>query len=139
MFGSLDISVSAVIAQRTRIDTIAGNIANAFSTEDPAGGGSLYRRRVALFAPGDTSNGHGAPGVHVERIIEDPAPPRYVYDEYHPHAIQEGLHKGYVAYPNVDMATEMINAMEAVRAYEANITVMDMTKTLAAAQLELLS
>jgi flagellar basal-body rod protein FlgC len=139
MFGSLDISVSAVTAQRTRIDTIAGNIANASATADPAGDEPLYRRRVALFSPGDTADGRNAPGVHVARIIEDPAGPRYVFDEFHPHAIRSGPRKGYVAYPNVDLATEMINAMEAVRAYEANITVMDMTKTMASAQLELLT
>ncbi len=137
MFGSLDISASALTAQRIRIDTIAGNIANAFSTEAPDSGKSVYRRRIAVFEPGNPAAGRDAPGVHVGRVLKDPSPLSYVHDEHHPHAIQEGPRKGYVAYPNVDLATEMINAMEAVRAYEANITVMDMTKTMTAAALEM--
>ncbi len=90
MFGALDISSSALIAQRTRIDTVAGNIANAFSTEDPASGKPVYRRRVAVFEPTNPAVGRNAPGVHVAEIINDPSPSRYVHDPTHPHAIQQG-------------------------------------------------
>ena len=138
MFGSLDISSSAVIAQRTRIDTVAGNIANAFNTEDPASGKPVYRRRVSVFEPTNPAVGRNAPGVHVAEIISDPSPSRYVYDPSHPHAIQQGQRTGYVEYPNVDLATEMINAMEAARAYEANIAVMDITKSMISASLRMI-
>ena len=139
MYGALAISASALTAQRIRIDTIAGNVANAFSTELPGGPKSVFQRRVALFASGNPAAGRNAPGVHVARIIKDPSPPRLVYDEHHPHAIQSGPQKGYVQYPNVDLPTEMINAMEAARAYEANIAVMDMTKTIISASLRMLA
>lgn len=139
MFGSLEVSTSALVAQRVRIDTIAGNIANAFTTADADGRAVPYRRRVVLFESGNPSAGRGAPGVHVSKIVEDPSPPRLVHEPNHPHAIKSGPQAGYVRYPNVDPAVEMINAIEAARAYEANVTVMDITKTLAAAALRMLA
>ncbi len=139
MFGSLDISASALTAQRVRIDTIAGNIANAFATEPPDSGKPLYQRRVALFEPGNPAAGENAPGVHVAEIVKDDAPARLVRDEFHPHAIQDGPQKGYVQYPNVDLPTEMINAMEASRAYEANLSVMDVTKSMISAALRIVA
>ena len=139
MYGLLDISASALTAQRVRIDTIAGNIANAFATEAPDSGKPLYQRRVALLEPGNPAAGEHAPGVHVAKVIKDDAPPRLVRDEFHPHAIQSGPQKGYVQYPNVDLATEMINAMEAARAYEANLSVMDVTKSMVSAALRIVA
>src|SRR5438105_946958 len=102
MFGSLDISTSALIAQRARIDTIAGNIANAFTTERADGQPGPYRRREALFSVGD---GLGGAGVHVSAIAEDPSEFRRVFEPGHPAADPSG----HVDYPNVDLSTEMIN------------------------------
>ena len=139
MFGSLDISVSAMQAHRTRLNVIAGNIANMNATRGPTGEPRPYQRRVALLATGNPKGGPGAPGVHVQEVVRDSSPPREVYDPYHPDAVQTGPKKGYVLYPNVDYATEMINALQAARAYEANVTVTDITKSMAAGALRLLA
>jgi flagellar basal-body rod protein FlgC len=98
-----------------------------------------YRRRVAMFATGDPSRGRTAPGVHIESIVEDPSPFRLTFDPSHPDAIRSGKQQGYVRMPNVDLSTEMVNALMAARAYEANITVMDVTKHMAASDLRLLA
>jgi len=133
MFGALDISTSGLVAQRTQIDTIAGNIANIQSTRRADGKPGPYLRRVALFAPGD---GRGGPGVHVEKVVEDTmGKPRMVRDPNHPDADANGI----VAYPNVEAATEMVNAMVAVRAYEANLTAVEATKSMIASTLRILA
>ena len=137
MFGSLDISTSALTAYRTQLDVIAGNIAMKDVTRDAAGNSVPYRRRVALFAP-NAANGSGAPGVHVESVVEDPSPFALRWAPNHVDAIQSGKHKGYVRYSNVDYHTEMVNAMTAARAYEANVTVMEMTKRMASTALRLI-
>ncbi len=133
MFGALDISTSGLIAQRIQLDTIAGNIANAQSTRRPDGRPGPFLRRVALLASGD---GNGGPGVHVQKVIEDTrSQPRLVRDPGHPDADANGI----VQYPNIDMSTEMINAMVAARAYEANITAMEATKSILASTLRILA
>jgi flagellar basal-body rod protein FlgC len=133
MFGVLDISTSGLVAQRIQLDTIAGNIANIQTTRRGDGIPGPYQRRVALFAPGD---GRGGPGVHVENVVEDTqGKPRLVKDPGHPDANAEGI----VAYPNIDPATEMVNAMVAVRAYEANLTAAEATKSIIASSLRILA
>ncbi len=142
MLGWLDISTSALVAQRTRMDVIAGNIANAHSTRRLDGQPGPYRRRYVTFAPGNPAAGgagQAAPGVHVASIEEDQAVGRLVYDPQHPDVIRSGPRAGYVEYPNVDMATEMVDAIEAARAYEANITAMDVTKSMISSSLRLLA
>ena len=136
MFGSLDISVSGLVAQRVRMDTIMGNVANAQATRRTDGESGPYKRRMALFATGD---GKGGPGVHVERVAEDPGRGPMVLMPDHPHAIQSGPNAGYVEYPNVDYNTEMVNALMASRAYEANITAMEATKDMISSSLRLLA
>lgn len=137
MYGSLDVSTSALTAYRTNLDLIAGNIAMKDAVRFERGEAVPYRRRVALLAEGDAA-GRG-PGVHVAGIVADPAPFGMRWDPHHPLAIQEGEQRGYVRESNVDVHTEMVNAMTAARAYEANVTVMEMTKTMAAATLRLLA
>lgn len=133
MFGSLDISTSGLIAQRVQIDTIAGNIANAQTTRRADGRPGPYLRRVALMSPGD---GAGKPGVHVTQVVEDTqGRPRLVKDPSHPDADANGM----VAYPNVEMSTEMINALVAVRAYEANLTAIEATKSIMASTMRILA
>lgn len=135
MFGILDISTSGLVAQRIRLDTIAGNIANAQATKRTDGQPGPYKRRMALFATGD---GKGRPGVHVDRVVEDPGRGPLLDMPWHPDAIASGPLKGKVEYPNVDYGTEMINAMLASRAYEANITTMEATKDMMSSTLRLL-
>lgn len=137
MYTAMDISTSALIAQRTNLDVIAGNIANSYTTR--GADGTAYRRRVAIFAEGNPAAGKSAPGVHIRSIERDPAPFRKEHNPSHPDAIQSGPDRGYVLMPNVDPSTEMVNAMMAVRAYEANVTVMEISKTMAAAALRLLA
>jgi len=139
MYGALDISASALSAYRTQLDVIAGNVAMKDVTRDEQGGAVPYRRRVALFAPGDPPRGRHAAGVHVAGIQEDPAPFGLRWDPQHADAITDGESKGYVRISNVDYHTEMVNAMTAARAYEANVTVMETTKRMAASALRLLA
>lgn len=138
MFGVLDVSTSALVAYRTALDVIAGNIAMKDAVRLEGGEAIPYRRRVSLLAPGDPSRGRDAPGVHVAGIIEDPAPFGLRWDPDHAHAVKEGEHKGYVRVSNVDYHTEMVNAITASRAYEANVTVMEMAKSMAAKTLKLI-
>lgn len=133
MFGSLDISTSGLIAQRTRMNTIAANLANKNTVEDANGNYAPYRRRIPVFAVGDPATGT-AGGVHVDEIMLDPSPFRKVLDASHPFADKDG----YVEYPNIDTTTEMINAIEATRAYEANITAAEATKSMIQSSLRLL-
>jgi flagellar basal-body rod protein FlgC len=136
MFGSLDVSTSALVAQRVRMDTIAGNIANAQATRRADGQPGPFQRRVAVLSSGD---GQGGAGVHVEEVLQDTSPGRLAYEPNHPDAIQSGPKKGYVEYPNVDPTTEMVDAMLASRAYEANVTAMDVTKAMISSSLRLLA
>ncbi len=139
MFSTMDISTSALVAQRTNLDTIADNIANMYTTRDADGRSNPYRRRVPLFAEGNPAVGKNAPGVHISTITESNDAFRKVYDPSHPDAITSGKLKGYVLMPNVDYSTEMVNAMMASRIYEANVTVMEVTKSMAAGSLRLLA
>ena len=139
MLGVLDISTSGLVAQRVHLDVIAGNIAMKDVTRDENGNPGPYRRRVPLLAPGDPSRGPKAPGVHVAAIVEDPSPFGLRWEPGHPDAIKEGKDKGYVRTSNVDYQTEMVNAIMALRAYEANVTVMEMAKSIAASTLRLIA
>ena len=134
MFGSLDISASALVAQRTRLETIAANLANKDAIYDAQGNYAPYRRRVPVFAQGDPSTDSKL-GVHVQKLLFDPSPFRKVYDPGHPNA--DG--QGYVNFPNVDSTMEMVNALEASRAYEANVTAAEATKSMIQSSLRLLA
>lgn len=134
MFGSLDISTSALIAQRTRLEVIAANMANKDAIHDAKGNYAPYRRRIPVFAPGDPATGSQG-GVHVQKILFDQSPFRKVFDPGHPNADAAG----YVEFPNIDSAVEMVNALEASRAYEANVTAAEATKTMIQASLRLLA
>lgn len=139
MFGILDTSTSALTAYRTQLDVIAGNIAMKDVTRDAQGNQAPYRRRTALFAAGDPILGPGSAGVHVAGIVEDSSPLGLRWDPGHVDAAREGELKGYVLTSNVDMHTEMVNAMTAARAYEANITVAEAAKKMASTALMLLA
>lgn len=131
---SLNIAGSALTAQRLRMDVVASNIANAESTRTPQGG--PYKRERVIFGPIEASSqsflaGPGAEanagGIEVRAIVQDQVPPRLIHDPNHPDADEEG----YVAYPNIDLVTEMTDMLSASRAYEASITVINVTKNMA--------
>lgn len=134
MFEVLDMGASGLQAQRTRMDTIANNILNANTTRNEKGEKVPYRRRFVLFAPGQGGDRRDRGGVHVQQIALDQSPFRKQYQPGHPDADAQG----YVQYPNVDVAIEYVNALEASRAYEANITMMDVSKAMINASLRLL-
>jgi flagellar basal-body rod protein FlgC len=138
MFGALDTATSALVAQRTNLDVIAGNIAMRDVPRDEAGRSVPYRRRVALFVANDTKHGQ-RPGVGVSKIAEDTTPFGMRWDPGHMDAIREGENKGYVRTSNVDYHTEMVNAMVAARMYEANVTVAEMAKRMVGTTLGLLA
>ncbi len=139
MFGALDTATSGLVAQRTQLDVIAGNIAMKDVTRDEFGQSIPFRRRVALFAATDGARGSESVGVRVAGIAEDPSPFGLRWDPGHVDAIKDGREKGYVRVSNVDYHTEMVNAMVAARAYEANVTVAEMAKRMAATTLTLLA
>jgi len=116
-----DIAVQGLRAQRTRLNVIANNIANAQTTRMPKGGGAFRRQLVVLqgdqLAP--TLNPSRF-GVRVKAVVPDETPLRQVFDPSHPDANADGI----VEYPNVNIAVEMVDLLSAQRAYEANIDVI---------------
>lgn len=129
------ISASALTAERLHLDLVAGNIANMNTTRTPGGG--PYRRRVPVFSAMIIQAGAGntspARGVRVAGIYQDPTPPRLVYNPSHPDADP----RGYVSYPNINIVNEMVDLITATRSYEANSTVLNASKSMALATLDL--
>jgi flagellar basal-body rod protein FlgC len=125
MKSALDISLSGLVAQRQRMNTIAGNIANASSTQDADGNASPFRRRIITFAAKteNLDSQAGAAGVEFQIGSDYNTPFRKVHNPGHKHADKDG----YVLYPNINLINESINMMEAARAYEANIAAIEMT------------
>lgn len=116
---AMEISASALTAERTRMNLISSNLANANSTRTAEGG--PYKRKDAVFATVlDKAEKEMNAGVEVVDIIEDRSSPRLQYDPGHPDANPQG----YVAYPNVNVVEEMADMIAATRAYEANLTAM---------------
>lgn len=139
MIRALDISTSALVAQRTRLNAVSGNIANISSLTDENGEANPYRERQVVFQTDETISTDGGSGVKVSEIKLSDAEPNYRYQPKHPLAIKEGKWKGYVAYPNIDLTTQMVDALETTRAYEANVGVMEITKNLGRETLTILA
>lgn len=149
MFPDFRISGSALTAEKTRLDTIAGNIANMNTTRTVEGG--PYQRRTVAFAEdlADSWNrrrieqpfvpskqqtrANPGKGVRLDRIIADERDPMMVYDPEHPDAQEDG----YVMYPNVELAKEMTDLITAHRSYEANTTAVQTAKSLYMKALEI--
>lgn len=123
---ALSISGSGLTAERVRLDAIAANLANQDSLVGPAG--QPYQRLVVLLATARDG------GVKVAGIVRDPTPGPLVYDPRSPLANRAG----YVRYPNVNPAQEMVDLLEATRAYQANVTAIEATKSDAQRLLSLL-
>ena len=142
VFGAMDISASGLTAQTLRRDIISQNIANAQTTRDADG--NVYRKKSVVFAEkcqvtstfGDVfgiTTGTKSAGVKVSEIVEDRSEGNRVYDPTHPDANEEG----YVTFPAVNIVTEMTDLIDASRAYEANITAFNATKSMIMKALEI--
>lgn len=136
LFQSFNISASGMTAERFRFDTIAQNIANVNTTRTEDG--TPYRRKIVTFQEKSvtpfTSYYSSARaravgnGVKVTSVKEDTETDFIMeYDPSHPDADENG----YVSYPNVNTVTEMTNMIDATRAYEANTTAFEASKSMA--------
>lgn len=134
IFHSMDISTTGLTAQKTRIDVISKNMANANTTR--ATGGMPYRRQMAVFKEkknmpfsnylSKANKKHSGDGVSVSGIVEDTTPFKCVYEPGHPDADENG----YVKKPNVEPVKEMVDMIDAQRAYEANVTAINASKAM---------
>lgn len=134
------VAASGMEAQRLRMNLIASNLANVETTRTANGG--AYRRKDIVFAAHNRSDFGSLlkeassaynTGVKVAGIVEDARPLKYVYDPAHPDSGRDG----YVAYPNVNVAEEMVNMIAASRSYEANVSAFKATREMALKALEL--
>ena len=148
LFDAVDISGSALSAERLRMDVTAENLANANTTRGVNGG--AYRRKVVVLeqqagggqgsfgnqlASAMSRGGAAEPGgVQVRAIAEDTTPNRRVYDPGHPDADPQG----YVTLPNVNSVTEMTDMITETRSYQANTQALQMAKSLYTKTLEVL-
>lgn len=127
------ITGSGLFAQRVRLNIAATNIANSQVTRTLEGG--PYKAKVVILKAVPLSEKDpNLKVVKVEKIVDDPSPFKEVYDPGHPDADKRGI----VKYPNVDVITEMVELLSAGRAYEANLTVLSTTKSMALKTLDLL-
>ncbi len=128
MFSSLDVSTSGLVAQRTRLNAISSNIANMSTTRNEQGQPEAYQPRFVTFQTDNSvSTPGGGAGVKIGSVEHSNEPPKLKYEPGHPDADAQG----FVHYPAVDMTTEFVDALEATRAYEANIGVIEVTKNMA--------
>lgn len=136
MLSSMDISTSGMVAQRVRLNAISSNLANMSTTHNELGERVPYQPRYAVFQA-DTAmeNKYGGVGVRVAEIETSQVEPLMKYEPGHPDANAQG----YVAYPNIDMTTEFVDALEATRAYEANVGVLEISKNLSDQTLRILA
>lgn len=132
LLSALDTSTSGLSAERTRMEVIAQNIANIETTK--TNGEGPYRRKVTVFKEvlqqelqGESGTSFAGQGVEVVKVVEDNADPIMVYDPAHPDANEEG----FVSKPNMNLADEIVDSIAATRAYGANVTVLNATKSMA--------
>jgi flagellar basal-body rod protein FlgC len=131
-FAVLQVSASALEAQKKRMDVIASNMANANSTRTEEGG--PYKRKDVVFSSLLLENNPDhMKGVQVADIATDNTPPKTIYDPGHPDANKDG----FVAMPNINIIEEMADMMMALRAYEASVSAFNMSKTMFMKTLEL--
>jgi flagellar basal-body rod protein FlgC len=136
MFSAFDVSTSGLVAQRMRLNAISSNLANMSTTRSERGEAQPYQPRYVTFQTDtDISTFGGGHGVKVASVEYSQDPPLMKHDPGHPDANADG----YVAYPNVDMTTEFVDALEATRAYEANIGVLEISKDMGNRTLQILA
>lgn len=131
VFSAMEVAASGLTAERSRMNIIAGNLANARTTKTEDG--TPYKRLDPIFVARPVSGGSADPvmnaiqRVELSDIREDASPGQQVYDPGHPDANAQG----YVEYPNVNVVSEMVNMMSASRAYEAGVTSIESLKAMA--------
>ena len=138
---ALKISSSALSAQRLRMDVISSNLANINTTRTSEGG--PYRRRDVVFASqpitgtfGEVFNSELEKSLQKVEVVDisiDQKPPKMVYDPRHPDANS----LGYVGMPDINVIEEMVNILSATRSYEANVAVINATKSMVSKALEI--
>lgn len=138
---SLKISASGLKANRKRMAAISSNIANAQTTRTAEGG--PYRKKEVVFGSEPARESfseilegelnENAESVHATEVISTDRPPILKYEPNHPDANEQG----YVAYPNINVMEEMANMISASRSYEANISALNTTKSMAMKALEI--
>ncbi len=133
MFNAFDASVSGLVSHRVWMDTISSNMANMNTTRDAAGRPNPYQRRHPIFTPGSNGQGVRVAGVEAESGYD------LKWDPGHKDAVVSGPEKGYVRMPKIDWQVEMVNAMVASRAYEANLTALQVTKQMYMSDLRILA
>lgn len=142
IFSAMNSSATGLTMQRLRMDLISQNIANVNTTKTKDG--TPYRRKVMLVeekSPDSfgsvlsrtVNSSSGGNGVKVSKIVEDKRSFNKVYEPGHPDADKDG----YVNMPNVNIIEEMVNMISASRSYEANVTAMNSTKSMAMKALEI--
>ncbi len=144
IFSILEISGSALAAERQRAEVVAANMANAETTHTPSGG--PYRRKEVVFASSGNlpfrmmlAGFHSGlnnfiPAVRVQRVVDDSTPPLRRYEPGHPDADKEG----YVSYPAINPVQEMVDLMGAVRSYQMNASAITASKQMIQQSIELL-
>ena len=137
VFSAMEVAASGLSAERSRMNIVAGNLANARTTRTAEGG--PYRRLDPVFAAKPVDPQSFDPvlrrveTVELAEVRPDTTPGALVYEPGHPDANPDG----YVEYPNVNVVTEMVNMMTASRAYEAGVTSIESLKAMARAALRI--
>jgi flagellar basal-body rod protein FlgC len=131
LFSALQVSASGMAAQRTRAEMLVENMANADTTRTPEGG--PYRRKDVVFTSAVQASPFGAvfqresesaQGVSIASVVQDNGPPELRYLPGHPDADSTG----YVAFPRMNPAEEMVDLLNASRSYEGNVAAMTAVK-----------
>ena len=136
-FTAFNVSASGLSAQRIRMNVVSSNLANVNSTQTAEGG--PYRRKDVSFTAVPVKETfkdilkEKVNQVNVAEIVNDPRPFRTVYEPYHPNADSNG----YVHYPNVNVLEEMVNMLSASRSYDANVSAIKATKSMAEKALDI--
>ncbi len=127
MLSTFDVSTSALVAQRARLNAISSNIANISTTRNERGELEPYQPRFVTFQTDtDIATTGGGNGVKISSVQYSTAPPAMKYEPGHPDADS----RGFVRYPAVNMTEEFVDALEATRSYEANIGVIEVSKNI---------
>ena len=161
-FEIFDIVASGMHAQRIKMDTVSSNIANVNTTRNSRGEKEVYHKKQVNFKEMALEKGYGFPkgnvavefdppsepylvggvsmgagavpkGVMVDSVVETENPTKIIYDPSHPDADKEG----YVEVPNINVVEEMVNMVNASRAYEANVTIAQTAKTMISAAIQI--
>lgn len=142
LFSVLSVSASGMAAQRTRAELLVQNLANSETTRTPEGG--PYKRRDAIFqsapqtspfsAVFQTEMEDGVNGVEVSETVEDQSEGEKRYEPGHPDADKEG----YVAFPNVNPAEDMVDLLSAQRGFQANVAAITAIKDMIQHSIDLL-